>query len=333
MKTLFAKKALLCVGIFTLTITMFGYPTTVAYAAGRPNGGELGIRKVFVDFVQNRIIIQGHNFRNGQSPIVKLGETNLNVISHMDEQIVVNLPANISNGDYLLTITTGAAVNQYDAYALTIGAVGPQGPQGPQGQQGPQGLQGPQGAVGPAGLVGPAGPVGPVGPIGPAGPQGLQGPKGDTGPAGPQGLQGLRGPAGPAGPVGPEGPEGPAGTVNGISSVAYARIMSNGSFHPLLAKANVDFVDHTPGGVYTVYFAVDTFTNIGYTPSGDSYYEPPHCLITPVRPREVSCELAGDSDILQDHVRVSCWTLSSPSQLIEADFNLFCLAPPRVRME
>jgi hypothetical protein len=324
MDTRFMRRTRLCVGILILTISIFGYSAPVSYGADKGDGNELAITKVFLDFVQNRITIHGHNFRNGHSPIVKLGEKTLSVLSNTGEQILASLPTDIPKGDYLLTIMTGAGYNKYNAYALTIGAVPTQGPQGPQGLQGPQGP------------AGPAGPMGPAGPTGPQGPQGLQGPKGDTGPAGPQGLQGLRGdtgPAGirgPAGPAGPQGPQGPAGAVNGISSVAYARIISDGSFHPYLAKANVDFVEHTADapGAYTVYFVVDTFTNLVRSPSGDYNYESPFCILTPVWPREIACESSGNSDILQDRVLVSCRTLSSPSQMIDADFNLFCFAPP-----
>ena len=92
-----------------------------------------------------------------------------------DNEIIIELPPYIQDGDYTLTIQTGSSVHQYDTYNLTIGAVGPEGPpgeQGPEGAQGPQGEQGATGPQGEEGAIGPQGPQGEEGAIGPEGPPG-----------------------------------------------------------------------------------------------------------------------------------------------------------------
>jgi hypothetical protein len=154
------------------------------------------ITAVFVDFEKNTVTINGHHFRNGRKPVVHLGGIELNVLSYTRTEIVTELPVDIADGDYLLTVSTGSSANQNESYDLTIaygiteGAVGPEGPQGPPGPQGPMGPAGPQGPQGEPG------PQGPAGPIGPTGPQGVQG---SAGPAGPEGPQGLPGPQGSPG--------------------------------------------------------------------------------------------------------------------------------------
>jgi Collagen triple helix repeat (20 copies) len=136
-------------------------------------------------------------------PSVTLDGLPLNVISYSDTLVVAFLPAGVTPGTYLLSLTNNSLQGNPDVrtgtFDVTIGAVGPTGPQGATGPQGP------------------AGPVGPVGAQGPAGAQGLPGPAGPTGPMGPAGLQG---PAGPVGPVGPQGPAGSAATVQAYATAA-----------------------------------------------------------------------------------------------------------------
>ncbi|MBB6598979.1 tail fiber protein [Luteimonas sp. MC1825] len=160
-------------------------------------------------------------------------------------------------GDYLLRVADTRA-NVETAFALTLGAVGPQGPEGVRGPAGPAGATG---ATGPAGAIGPAGPtglpgeagptgaagatgatgpqglvgaagaqggVGPAGPQGEPGPQGAQGELGASGPQGPQGQpgamgpQGLTGPTGLTGPAGPSGPVGAAGPTGPVGATGAA---------------------------------------------------------------------------------------------------------------
>ncbi len=161
----------LILGLFLLNpLTAFA-----AKWADTPSGLDLVIANVYVDFTNDTISVFGSNFNNGYPPVVTLGGAQLSVISYSGDQIIANLPGDFPDGDHLLTVTTGTAVKNYDAYALTIGAVGPKGDKGDPGLQGPKGDTGAQGATGP---------VGPQGPKGDAGAQGPQGPKGETGPQG-----------------------------------------------------------------------------------------------------------------------------------------------------
>ena len=149
----------------------------------------------------DQIVIQGINFDNGGWPAVFLGGQAVEVDTYDTAEISVWKPADLADGDYLLTVSTGSATKQYDTYVLTIGnssgtTIGPQGPNDDKGDPGEQGPQGEPGPVGPQGPKGELGAQGPVGDNGPMGPQGLKGDKGDPGP---QGFQGERGPAGTAG--------------------------------------------------------------------------------------------------------------------------------------
>ena len=161
-------------------------------SGSEPSGKDCIITEAFVSFDTDpaMITIYGQNF-NCENLTVSLGEYGpLNIIEcfpHPDNLITAALPIEITAGDYLLSVQSGNAVRDFDAYQLTIGAVGPEGPQGEQGPQGPQGVpgsRGPQGLPGPPGADGATGPQGPVGPQGPQGVPGPQGPQGEQGPPG-----------------------------------------------------------------------------------------------------------------------------------------------------
>jgi cysteine-rich repeat protein len=140
-----------------LSIMMLGQLSFAAEPAGEQPGAHLKITEVFVDFDNQEIIITGEDFDFGPGPLeVSLGEfgtiTDRCVPSFSLPHMIVcdfsvgGLPA---DGDYLLTVATGAGQSQSDEYDLTIGAVGPQGPrggQGPEGDDGDQGIQGPPGS-------------------------------------------------------------------------------------------------------------------------------------------------------------------------------------------
>ena len=181
------KRVAVYVGIMALVISI-GSPVQGAKWADTPSALDLVITSVYVDFDQGTIIINGRNFDNGYKPVVSLGGGSIVVKSYTGVEIIAVLPGETPDGDYLLTVTTGAAVKNYDAYALTIGAVGSPGPQGPQGPAGPAGPTGATGATGPAGPVGPTGATGAIGPPGPAGPTGATGAIGPAGPQGPAGA-------------------------------------------------------------------------------------------------------------------------------------------------
>ncbi len=199
---------------------------------------RLAIRYVNPSFSDHTLSIVGNNF-GSDSPSVYLDGKKMSLVSYDAQQIVAKFPSTLAPGSYLLTVTNGRGEEHFDAFIVTLGAVGPQGPMGPMGLQGPVGLTGPQGPAGPVGPMGPQGPkgdtgaVGPqgpvgatgatgaTGPIGPAGPQGPAGPMGATGPQGPAGPMGATGPAGPSGPTGPQGPMGPQGP-QGPSGLSFS---------------------------------------------------------------------------------------------------------------
>ncbi len=106
------------------------------------------------NFQANQITISGTGLNTGKPKLILDGQL-VTVVSYSGTTIVATLPTGISAGSFLLQLSEGTYVVNFDA---TIGAVGPTGPMGPQGPQGPQGVTGPQG---PQGLQGPQGPPGP----------------------------------------------------------------------------------------------------------------------------------------------------------------------------
>lgn len=187
----------------------------IALVNAAPPGGHLNVIQVMVDdpLDPTSITIVGEDLDFGAGPLtVMLGEyvDPLVVTSATATEIIAQLPASITEGDYLLTVSNGTGQSQNDEYDLTIG-FGPQGeqgkigPQGEQGKLGPQGEQGKPGPQGEQGKIGPQGEQGKLGPPGPPGPQGVQGKEGPQGEQGEQGVQGKIGPEGPEGPVGGTG--------------------------------------------------------------------------------------------------------------------------------
>jgi hypothetical protein len=126
------------------------------------------IESVYVDFDNEVILIHGNHFKQGHSPTVILGSTELTVKSYTQNEIVAELPelsADFSDGDYRLIVSIGHGDNCKDEYCLTVGgAVGPEGPTGPQGPKGDKGDKGDTGLQGPQGEKGETGPQGPAGP-------------------------------------------------------------------------------------------------------------------------------------------------------------------------
>jgi hypothetical protein len=144
---------------------------------------KVTIQSAQVDYVNGYLYVYGQDFQKG-APIVILGRNVLHVLSSSKDTIQSVLPPGISDGEYLLTVSTGSGPDNNDAMPLIIGSLygeGPQGPAGPTGATGPTGAQGSKGDTGPAGTPGLAGPVGPSGPAGPAGPAGPVGPAGPSG--------------------------------------------------------------------------------------------------------------------------------------------------------
>lgn len=215
--TIFRKTALLC-GILLIGILIMGQSAMATKWADTPSGQDCIITEAFVDFEADpkTVTIHGLNFEC-ENLIVTFGDYGSLAVQSCspdpDNEIVIELPLGIQDGDYILNIRTGPSVHQYDTYNLTIGAVGPEGPQGPKGDKGDRGDPGP---------------------IGPQGLQAEQGPQGEQGPVGPQGPEAQQGPVGPQGPEGAIGPTGECDcpiTQEQLNDI-YARIEYLESLHP-----------------------------------------------------------------------------------------------------
>ncbi len=196
-----------------------------------------------IDYSTMTIYVYGSDFGT-RKPIMKLGDTQLVLLSWQPDWVSAQLPSDIVPGSYNLTLfctsrhhhrTTEASLSvaiEGDSQQGGPGAPGPIGLTGPDGPQGPAGNPGPTGPIGPqcpqglTGLTGPAGQQGPQGPAGPQGPIGLSGPIGPQGPQGPEGPQGPIGPTGPTGPQGLEGPQGPQGPAGPAGSFDPSKLRS-----------------------------------------------------------------------------------------------------------
>jgi hypothetical protein len=194
MKRIYPNKGFFLIVVFIFFSFAVIRPALADQKKIDPAPPQLVITEVSVEFISGpldtvQLYISGKNFSNGSEPNVTLAGSVLKVLS-FDDGLILAEGEGFIEGDYLLSVSTGPAVKNYDGYNLTIGAVGPQGPEGPQGEKGPMG------AIGP---IGPTGPKGPQGDLGLSGATGPPGPKGDTGSQGPQGLEGPQGPPGTAG--------------------------------------------------------------------------------------------------------------------------------------
>ena len=160
------KTALLC-GILLIGILIMGQSAM----AVKPDSPACTITEAFVNFEADpkTVTIYGRNF-NCDDLTVTLGDygpfTVQSCLIDPDNEIIIELPSLIQDGDYLLKIQSGPSLFQSDTYNLTIGAVGPEGAQGPQGEQGATGPQGEEGAIGPQGPQGEEGAIGPQGTMG-----------------------------------------------------------------------------------------------------------------------------------------------------------------------
>lgn len=211
--------------------------------------------------VSETMTIRGTNF-GPRTPLVRLEEDSLTVLSATPQEIVVSLPNTVLDGSYLLLVSKGNRSFDRDLFYVTVTTAvpGPPGPRGLDGAPGPTGTPGPEGPMGPAGPAGAAGPAGPVGPEGPAGPMGPAGPAGAPGATGPAGPAGATGPMGPYGPAGPMGPAGPAG-VSGheiVSATAFPAPTNVASFASVTASATCPAGKVVVGG--------------GYEGSGDAWF-------------------------------------------------------------
>ncbi len=230
------------------------------FLVGAAANSKLQINSAHVD-AAHRITISGEEFGTSEPEVVFDGTT-LDVLTNTPTEIVAQLPATVTPGTYLLTVSNGQGSSQSDSFNVMVGAVGPPGPTGPQGEPGPQGPQGetgpqgPQGTPGERGAPGPVGPQGDTGAQGPIGPQGERGPQGVAGPQGPVGPQGEQGPAGSNGAQGPTGPQGPKGlNWKGVWNSAASYAVDDAVNHEgsaWIAKQPSTNIAPTEGGIWSL---------------------------------------------------------------------------------
>lgn len=143
-------------------------PATVFAEYDRPTPV---ITHTAIDYSTMTIYVYGSDFGT-RKPVMKLGDTQLVLLSWHPEWVTAQLPSDILPGSYSLTLfCTYRRHHKMTEASLSV-AVGAEGPQGEPGPQGPMGLTGP---AGPQGPLGPQGPIGLTGPTGPQGPVGLAG--------------------------------------------------------------------------------------------------------------------------------------------------------------
>jgi hypothetical protein len=109
-------------GFLGLAVLTFGQAATAT--------AQVTITEVFVDApLPDQVTINGSNFDNGPNLVVTLSDFPqlVPVIPPAPDQIIAHLPAGITAGDFLLTVTTGNGPNRQATYDLTIGAAGPAG--------------------------------------------------------------------------------------------------------------------------------------------------------------------------------------------------------------
>lgn len=170
------------------TSLILGGFLTVLFFAGPPqpasaSDGDPVILNAVADLAHSQLVINGRGFNGHGALHVMLNGAALPIVSSTSRRIVATLPAVVEPGSYLLNVGRGhehrGQDDDFDAFEITIGAVGPQGPPGPQGvsgPQGPMGVPGPQGVKGDTGATGATGATGPKGDTGPQGAPGTPGP-------------------------------------------------------------------------------------------------------------------------------------------------------------
>ncbi len=98
--------------IFSITLLV-----TAQIAVASPSALQIDA----VKFVGSKLVILGEQFDNGDPPIVSIeGIGELHVVSADAVRIKANLPHGLE-GDYTLTVSTGAGKKKNDDYALTFG--------------------------------------------------------------------------------------------------------------------------------------------------------------------------------------------------------------------
>jgi hypothetical protein len=81
------------------------------FAASIQRAAQPVITSTTVGADNNTIVVSGHHFGK-ESAVVALGNRVLNVKSHSDREVVVELPAGLVSGSYLLTVTSSGYSKQ-----------------------------------------------------------------------------------------------------------------------------------------------------------------------------------------------------------------------------
>jgi len=74
------------------------------FAAAIPRAARPVIASATVDADKHIMVVSGQHFGGG-SPVVALGDRVLRVQSHSDNEVVVEIPADLAPGSYRLTVT------------------------------------------------------------------------------------------------------------------------------------------------------------------------------------------------------------------------------------
>ncbi len=87
--------------LVTLGLTSWADPGS---AAAIPRAARPVITSATVDADKNIMVVSGQHFGGG-SPVVALGDRVLRVQSHSDNEVVIEIPADLAPGSYRLIVT------------------------------------------------------------------------------------------------------------------------------------------------------------------------------------------------------------------------------------
>ena len=146
-----AALAALVMGFMIVSVDLAGQDGTIVAPVPPPV-----VRSVRIDTGSHTITIEGLNLGTAV-PLVRLDLTDLNVQTATSQLVVADLPAAISPGSYLLSLSPGPSYGRQVLFEVAVGLDGAAGAQGPPGAPGPIGPPGPPGPAGPQGPEGPAG--------------------------------------------------------------------------------------------------------------------------------------------------------------------------------
>lgn len=92
-----------------------GLAASIQYAARPPM-----IASATVDADRRTMVVSGWHF-GGESPVVALGDRLLRVQSHSDNEVAVEIPADLAPGSYRLTVTiTGSSKQRSEPFSAAV---------------------------------------------------------------------------------------------------------------------------------------------------------------------------------------------------------------------